>query len=250
MVRQILITSAAVACIVALTGCSKKNSTEPTEPPASETPTAPAGSTLLLAEGFGGNLSHWEGVYMVSSMEMYRQMRITTDAAHTGTHSLTTDSNMTALYHTDTNRVESGTAGVQFYMMAQSLGEINFGLEIGQNPGSSGAVTPAFGIFFDPSDSIKCTIFNTWPAVNTQTMIAPIQAGHWYKCKIEVNMTDSTASYYLDDTLKHTELIATSIGLMGIDRVLVFRGMYGNNFSSSSEGTKPYYIDDIVWYKK
>jgi len=240
MFRQILFAGTVMVCgVVALTGCSKAKTT-PTQPP--------PGETVIFSEGFEGDLSKWEGTYMIG-MDVYVQMRITTDAAHTGTHSLTTDSNITALYHTDTNRVESGTSGVEFYMKAQSLGEINFGLEIGQNPGSSGAVTPAFGIFFDPSDSIKCTIFNTWPAVDTQTMVAAIQAGHWYKCKIEVNMTDSTASFYLDDAAVHTEKLSTAYP-QGIDRVLVFRGLYGKNFSSSSEGTKPYYIDDITWYKK
>jgi hypothetical protein len=202
-----------------------------------------------LSEGFEAGLSHWEGTYYVG--EWIYQMRITTDAARTETHSLTTDSNMTALIHKEIaeNRVESGTAGVEFYMMAGSLEQANFGVEIGQNPGSSGAVSPAFGIFFDPSDSIKCIIYCSFPSVDTQTMIAPIQADHWYKCKVEVNMTNSTASFYLDDSLKHTEQI-DSLGLMGVDVVLVYRGLYGKNYSSSSEGVKPYYVDDITFYSK
>jgi hypothetical protein len=77
----------------------------------------------------------------------------------------------------------------------------------------------------------------------------PILADHWYKCKVEVNMTDTTARFYLDDSLRHSERIDT-VGLYGIDRLLVFRGLYGKDYSSSSEGTKPYYIDDITLYKK
>jgi len=238
MLRKILFAGAVMVCgVIALTGCSKDKA--PTQPKPDR--------TVLFTEGFEGNLSQWEGSFL--NGDWYFPMRITTDTAHNGTHSLTTDSNMTALYHIEADRVESGISGVEFYMMAHSLDSINFGVEIGQNPGSSGAVSPAFGIFFDPSDSIKCMVYNTWPDVNTQIMMEAIQADHWYKCKVEVNMTDSTVSFYLDDALKHTESIAT-IGLMGIDRLLVFRGLYGKDYSSSSEGTKPYYIDDITLYKK
>lgn len=218
-----------------------------------KTPTGPAGSTLVFGEGFGNGVSKWEGVYMISSMETYQQMRVTTDAAHQGTHSLTTDSNMTALYHVENDRKETGTVGVEFYMMAKAKNQVNFGVEIGQNPGSSGAVSPAFGIFFDPSDSIKCIFFTTWPANDVQKMIAPIQPDHWYKCRVEVNFETKTATYYIDDALVHTQTYTDDIGLMGIDRVLVLRGKYGNPLSTpsmSAEGTKPYYVDDIAFYTK
>ncbi|MBN2188633.1 MAG: hypothetical protein JW699_04205 [Chitinispirillaceae bacterium] len=183
-------------------------------------------------------------------------MSITTAAAHQGTHSLTTDSNMTALYHVElpANRVESGTAGVEFYLMAQTPGQANFGVLIGQNPGSSGAITPAFGIFFDPSDSIKCMVFNTWPEIRSFTALAPVQADKWYKCGVEVNFTDSTVSFYLDDVPMHTESVAGMMAdqsLMGIDRVLVFRDqLQVLPATTAVEGTKPYYVDDIVLYKK
>jgi hypothetical protein len=244
MLRHIITGGTAIACLTSVfTGCSQDNEEPPLTPP---------DRTELFTEGFESDLSHWEGVYMISMVEMFYPMRVTTDAARTGgIHSLTTDSNMTALYHVEPpdNRVESGTAGVEFYMMAQTPDSINFGVEIGQNPGSSGAVSPAFGMFFDPADSIKCIIFCSWPMVDTQVMIEAVQADRWYKCKVEVNMTDSTASFYLDDVLRHTESIA-SIGLMGIDRLLVFRGPYGKNGSPSSEGMKAYYVDDITLYKK
>ncbi|MBN1128609.1 MAG: hypothetical protein JXA71_06465 [Chitinispirillaceae bacterium] len=250
MFRYILVTGVVFICgIVALTGCKT-----PTEPEIDTTPTAPAGSTLIFGEGFGNDLSNWEGVYMVSSMEMYSQMRISTEAAHQGTHSLTTDSNMTALYHVENNREETGTVGVEFYMKAKTAGKINFGVEIGQNPGSSGMVSPAFGIFFDPSDSIKCIFYTTWPANDVQKMVAPIQPDHWYKCRVELEFASSTVTYYIDDALVHTQTYPTTgsedIGLMGIDRVLVYRGKYGYPPSESSEGTKPYFVDDIVFYKK
>ncbi len=220
-------------------------------------PEPPAGGTLIFGEGFGSGLSGWEGVYMISSEERYAQMRITTEAAHRGKYSITSDSNMTALYHIENNRVESGIVGVEFYMMAKEPSQINFGIEIGQNPGSSGAVSPAFGIFFDTSDSLKCIFFTSWPANDVQKTIAPIIPGHWYKCRVEVDFENSKAAYYIDDELVHTQNYPSfgndDIGLMGIDRILVFRGKYGSPFSTpatSSEGPKHYYIDDIVFYKR
>jgi hypothetical protein len=152
MLRKILFAGATVACVAAmLTGCSKKNPAEPED----ETPTAPSGATLVFAEGFGGDLSEWDNDYMVDMFHIYPRMRTTTDAAHTGTHALTTDSNNTALLFSllPADRIESGIAGVQFYIMAKELGQANFTVEIGANAGSSGGVQPAFGIGFDPSDS-------------------------------------------------------------------------------------------------
>lgn len=248
MFRQFLFAGSVMACFFcALTGCNKN----PAAVEKDSDPIAPAGSTLLFADGFGGDLSKWEGVYMVSSAEKYKQMRIATAAAHSGTHSITTDSSMTALYHQELadNRVESGIAGVEFYMMAQSLSKVNFGVEIGQNPGSSGAVSPAFGIFFDPSDSIKCTVFMSWPTVDSQVTFGKIQAEKWYKCKVEVNFTDSTSNYYIDDA-KILEIKLKDAFPQGVDRLLIFRGLYGMNFSTSADGVKPYYVDDIVFYKK
>jgi hypothetical protein len=160
---------------------------------------------------------------------------------------------MTALYHVENDRKETGTVGVEFYLMASALGKANFGVQIGQNPGSSGAVSPAFGIYFDPSDSIKCIFFSTWPANDVQTTIAPIQPGKWYKCKVEVNFESATATYYIDDALVHTETYPGiggdgDIGLMGIDRVLVYRGRYGKIPLDSEDGMKSYYVDDITFY--
>jgi hypothetical protein len=250
MVRNIFLVIAAAACFTGgLTGCSKKN---PAEPPAGETPTAPAGSTLQFAEGFGGDLSKWDASYLVSYPdEIYPHLRITTEAAHTGTHSITSDSNRTALLFIDTPRVETGTVGVQFYIMAKVAGQSNFTVEIGQNAGSSGGLAEAFGIGFDPSDSIKCTFFDTYYSMNNghnDSLLAPIQIDHWYKCAVEVNFTDSTIAYYLEDALVRTLPLPTSV--MGIDRLLVFRGNWGMHDAPSVEGTKQYYADDIVLYKR
>ena len=249
MFRKILFTGTVMVCgMVIITGCGDSGTT----------PVNTYG-TVLLSEGFESGIAslRWEGKYMVSSEEQYTQMSITTAAAHTGTHSITADSNLTALIHQELDRVESGIVGVEFYMKAQTKSKANFGVEIGQNPGSSGAVSPAFGIFFDPSDSLKCTAFNSFPQLDSQRLVAPIQADHWYKCKVEVNMTTSIVSYYIDDALMHTAKcvdtaagVGSGINLHGIDRLLVVRGQFGKGYVEASDGPKPYYLDDITYYKK
>jgi hypothetical protein len=252
MFRHILFTGAVIACSVGmLTGCSKKN---PAEPPAGETPTTPSGTTLVMAEGFGGDLSKWDNEYMVTQFDIYPRMRTTTDAAHTGTHSLTTDSNNTALLYTIplVNRIESGIAGVQFYIMAKALGQANFTVEIGANAGSSGGVQPAFGIGFDPSDSIKCTYYDMYYPYNNghgDSLIAPMTPNHWYKCVVEADRSAQTITYSIDDALVRTFPFDTT-RVMGIDKLLVFRGFSGVNNAQSAEGPKQYYADDIVFYKK
>ncbi|MBN1760594.1 MAG: hypothetical protein JW863_19860 [Chitinispirillaceae bacterium] len=237
MIRTILLSGVMIVCgMMVMTGCN-----DPVTGPSDN-------RNVIFSEGFEGTLAAWEGVYMVNSEEMYRQMRITSDAAHGGNSSLTTDSNMTALYHREGERFETGTVGVEFYLMATATGKANFGVRMGQNPGSSGAVSPSFGIEFDPSDSIKCIFFTTWPANDIQTTIAPIQPGKWYKCQVEINCEDSTATYYIDDKKVHTQTYTEDIGFYGIDQLLVFRGKYGKIPLDSEEGAKPYYVDDITFY--
>jgi hypothetical protein len=207
----------------------------------------------VFYEDFENGLLNWERIYQVTNDEIYSQMCITSDVAHTSTHSLTTDSSMTALYYVLKvngllERIEDGIAGVEFYMMTHALDEVNFGVELGQNPGSSGRVSPAFGIFFDPSDSIKCTVFSSYPITDSQKMIAPIIVDHWYKCNVEVNFSDSITSFYIDGALVHTE--RNPKYFYGIDRLSILRGKYGKNGSLSSEGKKEYYVDNISLYTK
>lgn len=236
MLRKILLTGTVAACsLFIISGCEDKN------------PATGDSRTVIFSDGFENGLSGWQPVYQVTQEDLYKPMRINSTDKKTGSNSITSDSSMTALYHIELDRIETGTIGVEFYMMAKSLEKTNFGVEIGQNPGSSGAVSPAYGIYFDPSDSIKCTSYASFPSVDIQKMVAPIQAGKWYKLNVEVNMTTSTVSYSIDGAVVHTEKTSS---LYGIDRLLVFRGKYGKDYSSSSDGVKPYFIDDITYYKK
>jgi hypothetical protein len=256
MFRQYLYLTAAVAFVAAAFMACNDN---PTTPPAAqgETPTTPAGATLIYSDGFGGDLSKWAIDYMIlAGAPHYPHMRISSDAARTGKYSVTTDSNQTALiYELDADtRVESGIAGVQFYIMAKENGGINFAVEIGKNAGSSGGLGKAFGIGFDPNDSIKCKYFDMLGNnIVEDSMIAPIQLDHWYKCVVEVDLSGKKVTYFIDDA-KVLEKNLPTTDMAHIDRLLVFRGATADrpNYATvdCKEGSKQYFTDDIVLYKK
>jgi hypothetical protein len=204
----------------------------------------PAGATVLFKEGFGSGVTNWRENYMVLVGDFYPQMRISTDAAHTGTHSITTDSNRTALVAYIDPRIETGIVGAQFYIMAKAAGSTNFTVEIGQNNGSSGGLGKAFGIGFDQTNVLKTTFYDSWNGP-LDTMLAAIQVNHWYKCNVELNLDAAvmTVTYYLDDVKVRTSALPT-MEMYGVDRILVFRGMLG------TEGAVSYFADDIVLYTK
>ena len=222
-----------------------------------DTPAVPTGVTAIYSDGFGGgDLSNWDDHYMIVVGDNYPHMQITADAFHSGSYSLTTDSNRTALqYSLDyTTRVENGIVGVQYYMMAKEMGGINFTVEIGKNAGSSGGLGKSFGIGFDPSDSIKCKFYDMLGSVTvSDTLLGPIQLDHWYKCVVEVDFTTRKVTYSIDDAVVVIKDLPSS-DMDHIDRLLVFRGEYVERANyvtiNCLEGPKQYYIDDIVLYKK
>jgi hypothetical protein len=254
MFRRIFFLSTAFACVACVFfGCNNSN---PVSSASDGNPAAPEGATLIISDGFGDNLAKWDKEYMVTSEQIYPPMQITNLVAHTGSHSLTTDSNRTALLFSllPQNRVEQGIVGVHGYIMAKALGQANFTLEIGQNAGSSGGLGKSWGIGFDPNDSIKCKCYDMLGTVIVgDTMVKPIELNHWYKCVVEVDFTAKTITYYLDDAKIWTRTLPTS-DMYGIDRLLVFRGQTTErpnyDVASCKEGKQQYYADDIVFYKK
>ena len=131
MAHRLIFTASAVACIAGMMiGCGSKDN--PVAPAAGDASiTGPAGSTVVFSEGFGGDLSKWEQQYMINVGDYYPQMRITTAAAHTGTHSITSDTSQSALEYVLPTQEYTGIAGVQFYVMATAKGEANFTVQIG-----------------------------------------------------------------------------------------------------------------------
>ena len=128
-VKAIIVALAAMVCMMA--GCNK-NSVGPTST-STDSPPIPTGATVVFSDGFGGDLSKYKASYMINVNDFYSPMRITTDAAHSGTHSVTSDSNRTALEYDLVPSIISGIVGVQFYIMAKSSGQTNFTVQIGKN---------------------------------------------------------------------------------------------------------------------
>ena len=245
MFRQILFTCFMALCIAGLlTGCK-----DPVSEEKEDEPQIPAGATALFTDGFEDDLSNWETNYMIYVGDFYPHMRITSDLGHTGTYSVTTDSNRTALVYNIAPRIETGIAGVQFYIMAEESGNINFTVELGQNAGSSGGLVNAFGIGFDVRNSIKSTSKDRNGRVDS--LVSAIQPGYWYKCNVEVDFTTKTIHYYIDGAEVNIGTFPT-VEMYGIDRLLVFRGEFAGQDDKYmvEEGPKRYFLDNIVLYTK
>ena len=208
------------------------------------------GEVPIFSEDFENDLSKWEQNFMITVGDFYPHMRITSQATYSGIYSLTTDSNRTALLYKISPRFDSGICGVQFFLMAKAKGQINFTLELGQNGGSSGGLSQAFGIGFDVRDSIKSTNYDFFTG-RTDKMWGAIQPDYWYKCNVEIDFTTKKAAYYIDNQ-KVDEGNLPTAEMYGIDRLLIFRGemTLDERGISCSEGPKPCYIDNIVLYKK
>jgi hypothetical protein len=213
----------------------------------------PAGpvDNILFSEGFEGDLSNWSINYQINTTDpRLPRMAISTVAAHSGTHAITTDSNNKALMLTidstaafpKMKRIESGVAGLEFYFMAQSAGGINFTIEIGQNAGSSGGLGYAYGIGFDPSNNLKCTYSDLYNDARKDSLYTPLVSGQWYKGTVEISFTAKTVNYYLDG--KQIRTMPLHGGIQGLDRVLIFRGL------DDPAGPMPYFADDMKLYTK
>lgn len=240
MFRKILALGAAIS-ISGFLGCG--------DPVSSDSP------ITVLSEGFEGDLSKWESNYMITVGDFYPHMRVTDEVSHSGKYCATTDSNRTALLYKIEPRLESSVCsvcGVEFYIMSKGAGQINFTVELGQNAGSSGGLGKAFGVGFDVRDSIKSTSYDPNGNGRVDKMTGTITPNKWYKCKVEINFKDSTANYYIDEN-KVDQHKLPKTEMYGIDRMLVYRGKYGgsNDYPiECSEGSKKYFVDDIVLYKK
>jgi len=249
MLSKLVLSGILCSSLVFVMGCNPTSSSS-------------SGTTTILTEGFEKNLSSWSSEYRINLDDpTYPQMRITTDAAHTGTHSLTSDSTTTALIYSLPNKLQSSDSALvylQFYMMAKAYGEANFTVQIGQDAGSSGGLFKKFGFGFNTNDSIETVYFdnhNTDMTNNgyTEAPVSKITLNHWYKCVVEVNFTTKKVNYSIDDALVLSKDLPTS-DMAHIDRLLVFRGATVDRPDYSSvackEGVKQYYADDIVLYKK
>jgi hypothetical protein len=232
---------------VCMLGC-KSN---PVTPPAQSSLPDTTGRDAVFTEGFEGDLSSWAINYLLTTAEpRVPRMRISTAAAHEGTHAITTDSNWTALMlNIDSTAsfpkmkvIESGVAGVEFYFMAQSAGGINFTIELGQNAGSSGGLGYAYGIGFDTSNKLKCTYSDLYNDDRKDSLYTLLVPGKWYKGTVEISFTAKTVNYFLDGKQIRTMPLQVA-DLKRLDGVLLFRGV-------GAEGAMSYFADDFKLYTK
>jgi hypothetical protein len=208
--------------------------------------TSPSHLRTFFAEGFEGNLSAWKTEYVdILGDPTFPRMRITSDVAHTGTYSLTSDANRTALVYNFSKKLQDSIVGLQCYIMAKELGNTNFTVQLGQDAGSSGGLAKKFGFGFSPDNSVITIFYDDYSGIDN-TAVQTILLNHWYKCVVEVDFTTKVISYYLDDQLVHTATLPT-MGMYGIDKLLAIRGFEP---TLGQDGTKKYYIDDIVLYRK
>jgi hypothetical protein len=132
--------------------------------------------------------------------------------------------------------------GIEFYLMAKSSAKTNFIAFLGKEGGSIRNSAYYVGMGFDKSDSIK--ILWTSNAVSGQESknVAPISFGKWYKCTVEYDITNYTATYYLDGKAVGTHEMP-SVSTFGYNMFVVYRDAKGQ------DGTAPYYFNDFTLYE-
>jgi hypothetical protein len=138
--------------------------------------------------------------------------------------------------------VMDSIVGMEYYLMAKSSAKTNFIAFLGKEGGSIRNSAYYVGMGFDKSDSIK--MLWTSNAVDGQENknLSPIQFNKWYKCTVEYNIINYTATYYIDNKVVGTHLMP-SLSTFGYNMFVVYRDGKGQN------GSAPYYFNDLTLYK-
>lgn len=131
--------------------------------------------------------------------------------------------------------------GVEFQLMAKASAKTNFIALLSKETGSRSSAYH-LGIGFDKSDSIKFLWSTREVAAQEDKNIAPIQFGKWYKCTIEYNTTNQTATYYIDNKFVGTNSMPSE-STFGFNMFVVYRDAKG------LDGEAPYYFNDFTLYK-
>jgi hypothetical protein len=232
----------AAAMVVLFINCNKNSSA----PPAG--PTAPA-RNVIFTEGFENipydldDTLHPNPYYSkVTSMPGWTADTISTDAAHSGTHSLTSDSNLSGIKRPLDPAIADSIAGLEFYLMAKKAEHTNIYAALATSGSSYNGLWVIMGIGIDKSDSLMF-IYNKSPSdpLNEQINFAPLDSNKWYKCDIEYNFTDSTLTYSVDGTVVHAMNVPQPPSL---PRFVVLRD------SAGAQGPADYYLDDVTVYKR
>lgn len=111
--------------------------------------------------------------------------------------------------------------GMEYYLMATSSAKTNFIAFLGKEGGSIRNSAYYVGIGFDKSDSIKILWTSNAVAAQENQNVAPITFGKWYKCTVEYNILNYTATYYLDN-----KVVGKTSHAVGVDiRLQYVRGV-------------------------
>ena len=221
---------AAVALGGLLICCDKKD--------ASSAPPAPE-RNAVLSEGFENGISDYMQVTYAPEQGL---MSVSTNYAHSGTHSLTSDSNNTGIRKSLDDPISDSIAGLEFYLMAKKAERTNFVAVIARSGSSANGLYTILGMGIDKSDSLKY-IYEYQPddTSNEHKNFAALEYDKWYKCNIEYDFNDSTVTYFLDGRIVHTR---STPNLIALTSFVIMRDSLG------SPGPKDYYVDDVTIYKR
>jgi hypothetical protein len=194
---------------------------------------------VILSEGFEGDLSSYRQITYMTGQGL---MSITTQQAHSGKGSLTSDSNNTGIKRMIDPSIDDSIAGLLFYLMAAKASQTNFLVAICKPGSSANGLFTIMGMGIDMSDSLRC-VYEDAPAdpSNKYKNIAPLSLNTWYKCKIEYGYSAATLTYFLNDAVVYA-IAAPSP--MTLHTFVVMRDSLG------AAGPSEYYIDDVAIYKR
>lgn len=221
----------------------------------------PVDENLIFSEGFETDFSQWDS-YFVKVEEYWPSLSISSEAAHGGSNSAKADpgsalwlslsdfkdsSMIDDIYVT---QVKGKTYGIlEFYLMATSPSQADFGVFIGKDAGSSGGIATSVGFGFNESDSIE-TAYKNGPnagffSLYDKTTVGPITPGTWHKCVVKLNFTTKQMEWYLDDALVRGPEPFNEDFSFGVDRLVI---ICDYDVFVPSEVVKPYYVDDLTFY--
>jgi hypothetical protein len=205
----------------------------------------PAGSsdkvtgTIILSEGFEGDLSGYKQIVYDGTQGL---MSLSTQQAHSGKGSLTSDSNNTGIKAMIDPSIDDSIAGLQFYLKATKASHTNSIVALCKMGSSANGLYTIMGMGIDKSDSLKY-VYESAPAdpSNEYKKFAPLTLNTWYKCKIEYDYSAATLTYFLNDAVVHT---IPAPNPMTLHTFVVMRDSLG------AAGPSDYYIDDVAIYKR
>jgi hypothetical protein len=229
--RIVLAITALAICGIFITCNKSSNPAGPTPPP------DPTTGQIILSEGFEGDLSNYRALSFDSLL-----MSITTQNPHSGTHSLTSDSNNSSIRGILDRSIDDSIAGLQFYLMATKAGQdlmVAF-CKTGSSP--TGLYT-IIGMGIDKSGSLTYVYQNAPDdSINNESKnFAALTLNKWYKCRIEYDYSDTTLTYYVDDKIVRQRTTPTP---MSLPVFVVMRDSLG------TQGPSGCYLDDITIFKR